>query len=429
MQRRRVLRGDFIIFGAGLAGLVSVSAIAADLPSPAPTPAMFSPAAATDWRGLYAGSFIGLQQGRFSTSQATSANGAALGFSSGVLVGYNWQSGAIVYGLEGDIAANSAQKKFGGQPGLIANEVDNLYALHARARLGYDFGTLLPFIAGGAAFGRTEQFRQAPFDSDGDTQNSFGWTLGAGVDVKVVLPFLGPSILRGEYLYESYAPTVFDLNGPRLRTQVGNQTVRGALISRGGDDWRPPAGDGVDWSGDYVGVLAGGAWDWVSTSGMGQTTRFSSSGPTGGLYSGHNWMFGDTMLGVEGVTMLANIMGRGAQPDAPMTSYRAFVDTDFRGRAGYSFGRFMPYMAAGVAYGQSQQINLVTGDERGLTPSWAWTVGVGLDYMLTERLVLRAEYLYAHTFSSQQTDLDNDGCCAQSRTGDSLRLGLAYYFH
>ena len=30
-----------------------------------------------------------------------------------------------------------------------------------------------------------------------------GWTLGAGVDAKVVLPFIGRSVLRAEYLYES----------------------------------------------------------------------------------------------------------------------------------------------------------------------------------------------------------------------------------
>jgi len=426
--RAEALRGEVLFFCLGLAGLASSGADAADLPSPAPTVEMSWPTP-VGWQGLYAGSFIGAQQGLVTTSQTTSASGAAIGFATGTLIGYNFQIGAIVYGLEGDIAANGAEEKFRAQPGLIANEVDNLYALHGRARVGYDFGSFLPFIAGGAAFGRTEQFRQAPFASDGDTQSTFGWTLGAGVDVKVVLPILGPSVLRGEYLYESYPATVFDLNGPRLRTEVANQTVRAALISWNDGSWRPPAGEAADWAGDYAGAMAGSAWDWVSTSGMGQSTRFSSSGATGGLYTGHNWMFGEAMLGLEGVSMLDNVEGRGAQPGAPMTSYRAFVDTDFRGRAGYAFGRFMPYMAAGLAFGQSQQIDLITRDERGLTPTWSWTAGLGLDYMLTDRVALRAEYVYARTFSSQQTDLDGDGCCAQSRSGDSLRLGLAYYFH
>jgi outer membrane immunogenic protein len=424
-----VLRGNFIVFGAGLAGFVSFSAFAADLPPPAAPAAMFSPAPASDWRGLYAGSFLGAEQGLFSTRETSSASGSALGWATGALVGYNWQSGAIVYGLEGDMTANSAQKKFGAAPGLVANEVDNIYALHARARLGYDFGLFLPFVAAGAAYGRNEQYQQAPLDSNGDTQSRLGWTVGAGIDVKVVLPLLGPSILRGEYLYEAYPPTVFDLNGPMLRTNVANQTVRVALISRTGDDWRAPAVGTVDWSGDYAGALAGGASDWVSTTGMGATTRFLSSGATGGLYTGHNWMFSDTLLGVEGSTTLANVVGHGAQPGAASTSYRDFVESNFRGRAGYAFGRFMPYMAAGVAYGESQQVDLVNGDERGLTPSVAWTVGAGVDYMLSERWALRAEYLYAHTFGSRSTDLDTDGCCEQSRAGDSLSLGLAYYFH
>jgi len=423
------LRRGFFVLGLGLIGIASSCLAAADLPAPAPTFEIFAPSPSAGWQGLYAGSFIGLQQGLFSTSQSSAASGSALGFSSGVLVGYNLQTGQIVYGLEGDIAANTAEKKFAAQPGLPANEISNLYALHGRVRLGYDFGDILPFIAGGAVYGRTEQFRQAPLDSDGDTWSSLGWTLGAGVDVKVSLPIFGPSILRGEYVYESFPPSTFDLNGPRLRTVVANQTARVALISRNDDGWRLPAGEAVDWAGDYAGAMAGGASERVSTSGMGQTTRFVATGPTGGLYSGHNWMFGDTMLGVEGVTALANIEGRGGQPGAPITSYRDFVDSDFRGRAGYAFGRFMPYMAAGVAYGQAQQINFMTGDERGLTPVWSWTAVLGLDYMLTERLALRAEYAYAHTFSSEQTDLDFSNCCAQSRGADSLRLGLAYYFH
>jgi opacity protein-like surface antigen len=424
-----VLRGVFTIFGTGLAALVAFSAFAADLPSPALTPATLSPAPAPDWRGLYAGSFAGVEQGIFSTRQTASASGTAWGFSTGVLVGYNWQSGLIVYGLEGDISNNSATSSFGAVPGLVANGVDNLYALHARGRLGYDLGAFLPFAAVGAAYGRTEQYQLAPLDSHGETQDRLGWTAGAGVDVKVALPILGPSVLRAEYLYESFPATYFDLNGPRLRTNVGDQTLRFAIISRDGEVQPAPMADAVDWSGDYVGVMGGAAWDTVSTSGQGASDKITSRGPLAGLYAGQNWMFSETMLGLEGATTLANVVGRGPQPGAALTSYRDFVESDFRGRVGYAFGRFMPFMATGLAYGQAQQTDLISGDERGNTPVLAWTTGVGLDYMLSERLSLRAEYLFARTFASRTTDLDNDNCCSQTRVGDALRLGLAYYFH
>ncbi|HLJ72892.1 MAG TPA: outer membrane beta-barrel protein [Roseiarcus sp.] len=415
-----------------LSALAPCSAFAADLPTSKPAPAIFSPAPAADWRGFYAGSFVGATVGVYTTRETGSASfsGSGAGFTTGALAGYNWQTGAFVYGVEGDIGSNSAEHKFAAAPGFVANEVENIYALHGRARLGYDLGAFMPFVAGGLAYGRSEQFQRGALTFDGDTKSRVGWTIGAGVDAKVNLPILGPSILRGEYLYDSYPATSFDLNGPVMRTNIADHTFRVALISRFDEAWRPPAApDKIDWSGDYFGVLGGGAWDSLTTTGLGASTKFSGSGPIGGVYSGHNWMFGDMVLGIEGATMLADISGHGPQPGAATTNYRDYFQSDFRGRAGYAIGRFLPFFAAGIAYGASRQIDVATGNNQGLVPAWAWTVGLGADYMLTERLAVRAEYLYSRSFSNDQTHLDSVTCCAQRRTDDSLRVGLAYFFH
>jgi outer membrane immunogenic protein len=183
---------NFILFAA-----VSfpAAALAADLPSKA-APPIFAPAPAANWAGFYAGSFVGGSFEHFATRQITSASGAAFGATTGVLVGYNWQTGALVYGLEGDIGSNYGAKKFSAKPGLVANQIDSIYAIHARARLGYDMGAFMPFVAGGLAYNRAEQYRQSPLDYDGQTHNLAGWTIGAGVDAKVNLPILGLSVLR-----------------------------------------------------------------------------------------------------------------------------------------------------------------------------------------------------------------------------------------
>jgi outer membrane immunogenic protein len=169
----------------------------------------------------------------------------------------------------------------------------------------------------------------------------------------------------------------------------------------------------------------------LSTSGaLGPSTKFNASGPVGGVYSGHNWAFGDAVvLGIEGATMLGDISGHGPQPGAASTTYHDFFQTDARGRAGYAFGRFLPFVAAGVAYGQSRQIDTATGDNQGNVPAWSWTVGAGVDYLLAERWALRAEYLYSRSFSNQETHLDSITCCAQTRSNDQFRVGLAYFFH
>ena len=153
------------------------------------------------------------------------------------------------------------------------------------------------------------------------------------------------------------------------------------------------------------------------------------SGPIGGVYSGQNWMFGNAMLGVDGAAMLGDVVGHGAQPGAASTRYRDFLESDLRGRAGYAIGRFLPFVASGLDFGASQQIDNATGNLKANQPVLAGTLGAGLDYMATERIAIRAEYLYSRSLASEITRLDNDNCCGQTRTSNSVRVGAAYFFH
>jgi opacity protein-like surface antigen len=421
------MRNKLVFMSLTLASLAPMAAFAADLPTRKGPPPIMTTMPNGGWAGLYAGSIVGVNIG-MATTQGRSATNA--GIMDGVLIGYNWQSGSIVYGLEGDIASNYGKQNFHTAPGLVANTVDNIYTLHGRARLGYDLGWYMPYIAGGVAYGRTQQYQKAPFEYDGDTRNSAGFTIGAGVDFKVALPILGQSVLRGEYLYDSFPTGTYTLNGPVVRTGLSSHTFRVALISGLDNTWKPPASpDVIDWSGDYAGVIGGAAWQSITTNGMGASTKFPASGPVGGLYTGHNWMFGQTLLGFEGATMLANVTGHGAQPGTLSTQYRDYTESDVRGRVGYAFGRLLPFFAAGVGFGQSQQLDLTKNNNQGLVSSVDWNVGAGVDYMITERFVVRAEYLYSQSFDHASTHLDTDTCCAQTQSGNTFRVGLAYYFH
>ena len=176
-----------------LASVVSpVAAFGADLPALSPPPAFTPPPPVSAWTGFYAGAFLGGTSGSFTTTQAARASGSSFGFTTGTLAGFAFQSGSLVYGVEGDIATNSLDKKFAPQPGLVGNEIDSVYELHARARLGYDLGNYLPFIAGGAAIDRLYQYQTFPNEFDGSARDRVGWTIGAGVDAKVALPVFGP---------------------------------------------------------------------------------------------------------------------------------------------------------------------------------------------------------------------------------------------
>ena len=90
---------------------LSVSAFAADMPS-RKAPVVAPVAAAPLWTGLYVGATAGYAFGKSSQRDqvTTYANGVAdgdykpKGALGGVTAGYNWQSQALVYGLEGDLS-------------------------------------------------------------------------------------------------------------------------------------------------------------------------------------------------------------------------------------------------------------------------------------------------------------------------------------
>jgi outer membrane immunogenic protein len=68
-------------------------------PPPAPAPLPYN------WGGLYLGGHVGYLWGRTRVEEegvVTEPNAAAKGVIGGVLAGYNWQAGPLVFGVEGD---------------------------------------------------------------------------------------------------------------------------------------------------------------------------------------------------------------------------------------------------------------------------------------------------------------------------------------
>jgi outer membrane immunogenic protein len=144
-----------------------------------------------------------------------------------------------------------------------------------------------------------------------------------------------------------------------------------------------------NWSGFYLGVNGGGGW---GRSNWGNTGNFDVSGGLIGGTAGYNWQTGQFVFGVEGDVDWSNIRGRtivgcalGCQTD---NSWLATV----RGRVGYSFDRFLPYITGGVAF----------GDVRARTPFFTgvsntetgWTVGAGVEFAIYMNWTAKAEYLY-----------------------------------
>jgi outer membrane immunogenic protein len=184
----------------GLLALITAqSASAADLSlKAAPVTSPYVPMV-PDWTGLYVTGHAG---GMWGSIVGCCVNGATIGTG----IGYNWQAGRFVYGLEGDWDWYAMAGIFQFQ-----------YALDVRARVGYTFDRVLPFIAFGYSDGR---IGPGPLASTPYTWRS-GFTVGGGVEYWAT-PDLSTKM---EYLYNDYgsvAPVV-----PSVTAQ--NYVVRAGL--------------------------------------------------------------------------------------------------------------------------------------------------------------------------------------------------------
>ncbi len=174
---------------------VAGAACAADLP-PAPSPA-YSKAPAvvgplTNWTGFYVGAMGGY------ASEATSDSLAMKGGFAGATVGYNWQSGMFVAGLEADGAwANVSQSAT--VLGVTASaNVDTLATI--RGRVGVAFDQVLLYGTGGLALADTKVSATALGITLSDSATQTGWAVGAGVEWM----FMPRWSLKAEYLYRRF---------------------------------------------------------------------------------------------------------------------------------------------------------------------------------------------------------------------------------
>jgi outer membrane immunogenic protein len=181
------------IAAASIMSTAAASAADLRMPYKAPPPApMFS------WTGFYVGAHIG---GTWGTTEAEinsiSVLGLAFsgftlpvtsqsfnGFIGGGQAGYNWQSGIVVFGVEGEIAATNAK---GTAPCLVvlSCESKQSWMATAAARLGLADGRDLYYVKGGAAWSHNTYSANLNVLLSANTEvsdNRWGWLVGAGME-------------------------------------------------------------------------------------------------------------------------------------------------------------------------------------------------------------------------------------------------------
>jgi outer membrane immunogenic protein len=144
-----------------------------------------------------------------------------------------------------------------------------------------------------------------------------------------------------------------------------------------------------NWTGFYLGINGGGGWGKSQWDGI---DKFDISGGLIGGTIGYNWQFGQLVAGAEGDIDWSSIKGTTVVRCAPGCATRNDWLATVRGRVGYAFNRFLPYLTAGLAVGDINAT--LPGLPAGSVTRAGWTVGGGVEVGIVSNVSVKAEYLY-----------------------------------
>ena len=188
---------NFNWIGAGVAALsllaTSFSAEAADIPRPYYKAQPRAVVAYYNWTGFYAGINGGYGWGDGSLD-VPALSFKPDGWLIGGTLGYNYQVGSLVFGVEGDWDWSDVRGS--AACGIFQCNLRNDWLATFRGRLGYAVDRWMPYFTGGLAYGRVKFSTNIPgFVSVSDDR--LGWTIGGGLEYA----FAGNWSAKIEYLY------------------------------------------------------------------------------------------------------------------------------------------------------------------------------------------------------------------------------------
>jgi outer membrane immunogenic protein len=167
----------------------------------------------------------------------------------------------------------------------------------------------------------------------------------------------------------------------------------GAAVAADIPRYQPPAAPYYapvyNWTGFYLGINGGGGW---GTSQWDGVDKFDVSGGLIGGTIGYNWQVNQIVVGAEGDIDWSGVKGTTTVfcPAGCETRNKWLVTA--RGRLGYAFDRFLPYITAGLAAGDITATR--PGLPAGSNSNAGWTAGIGLEVGVVSNVSVKAEYLY-----------------------------------
>ena len=458
---RRIL--VLTVSAIGLAA--TLPAVAADLGSlPVKAPVAARGLAPT-WAGAYVGIVAGetfgnsnqfINQPTFAGPTTVDGYNVGGGLVGGT-VGYNWQAGPWLYGIEGDLSFVAAQGGVNDALPLFNPlsfvETREHWLGTGRGRLGWIApADVLLFATGGFAVAGVEASITRPPFTIAQTNTRWGWTVGAGAEA-----MLAPHVsAKAEYLYVNlqdssyFSPADLPTFVPRSNVPLDQHVFRFGL------DYHFAAGVPAaapmytkapvalpNWAGAYIGLEGGGGFGnsnhVVDGPAFGPTTHgYRVAGALAGGTIGYNLQSGPWVYGVEGDLAWADLRGQ-ANEIAPVfvtTTISATQEhwlSTARARLGWTTPQnILLYATGGAAVAGVEAIVMTpTTAIMQTNTRWGWTAGVGGEAMLGRGWSAKAEYLYVNLQSSSYFTPPPAGFSAR---GDVpldehlFRFGLNWHF-
>ena len=144
-----------------------------------------------------------------------------------------------------------------------------------------------------------------------------------------------------------------------------------------------------NWTGFYVGVNGGGGFGHAFSDLSGG--MHTSGGVAGGTV-GYNAQYGHWVFGFEGDVDWSDVSGSTSAAGCPGCSVQNNWLSTARGRVGYAYGRWLPYITGGLAVGNVQAN--APGFSGQTNTQVGWAAGAGVEYALSNNWSAKLEYLH-----------------------------------
>lgn len=175
-----------------------------------------------------------------------------------------------------------------------------------------------------------------------------------------------------------------------------------------------------NWTGFYLGIVGGGAWEDANSPRM-------QGGFVGGT-AGYNWQTGSVVFGIEADGAWADVNASATALGITVSSKTEALGT-VRGRIGWAVNNVLFYGTGGYAWID----NKISATALGVTISdskWhsGWTVGAGVEAFFAPQWSVKGEYLYR----SLGGETYFSGLGAPLNTGTlnfhTVQVGVNYHF-